>query len=334
MARISPVRSFTLTANSVALLEFVAVEFSGNGSRAVNALLQEAAEARGFNYNPTAPKDIHMRVEIIPVGSHTAPVHHHGGQAYAETPSSGEYILRLHNDSLSRVEAVVAVDGINVTTGETVTKDQSGWLVNACSSLDIKGWLRSTSEVAAFTFTGAGSGGSYAEKTGRGTASLGTVAVAVYAEKVAPALDPNWWSQQMALNIMNQKIGMTLRGSGNGATKGITRCSVSNDMGAQASLSYSVDGERCSSTYTTNSSLPSASLPSDVSTGYGRKVDMSSKSVSFDRASTEPMLTLLLRYATREKLISWGIPVDRRPPPVQNPFASGPAVPPPPGWRG
>jgi hypothetical protein len=75
--------------------------------------------------------------------------------------------------------------------------------------------------------------------------------------------------------------------------------------------------------------------PSDVSTAYGRRVEMQSGTTSFTRSATTPSRVITLRYATRETLRSWGVPVDA-PAPVLGPDAwpANAGVPAPSGWTG
>jgi hypothetical protein len=72
----------------------------------------------------------------------------------------------------------------------------------------------------------------------------------------------------------------------------------------------------------------------DLGTGYGNRVAMYTQEATFTRASDVPAMIITLRYAVREKLREWGVPVDTAIP-AANPFpaASG-YVAPPPGWRG
>jgi len=81
----------------------------------------------------------------------------------------------------------------------------------------------------------------------------------------------------------------------------------------------------------------SAATP-DVGTGYGRQVRFNTMETTFTRATEAPVLVLSLRYATRARLESWGVPVEKPNvgPMAANPFpaASGPSVPAPPGYRG
>jgi len=77
----------------------------------------------------------------------------------------------------------------------------------------------------------------------------------------------------------------------------------------------------------------------DVGTGYGQKIAMEVTTSAFTRATTQPAEIVVLRYATRERLQTWGIPVDKMvresPQTAAQPFPASPVgVPAPPGWRG
>ena len=75
----------------------------------------------------------------------------------------------------------------------------------------------------------------------------------------------------------------------------------------------------------------------DVGTGYGREITFHTVETTFTKATEQPVLLLSIRYATRERLLSWGIVIEKtnHGPLAANPFpGAGPSVPPPSGWRG
>lgn len=76
----------------------------------------------------------------------------------------------------------------------------------------------------------------------------------------------------------------------------------------------------------------------DVGTGYGHKVMFRTGETTFKRTSETPSFVVVLRYATRQRLKSWGVPIEPmypKGPTSANPFpAEGPSVAAPPGWRG
>jgi len=121
-----------------------------------------------------------MHVEILQ-GGRVLRCLSHEGKNYIEAPPEGEYQIRLTNNCPRRRIAVISVDGINVIDGEEAGFDGSGYVMRAWESMTIKGWRRSDSEVAAFSFTA--SEASYSNKTGKGTKNTGVIGLAVFDEK-------------------------------------------------------------------------------------------------------------------------------------------------------
>jgi hypothetical protein len=111
------------------------------------------------------------------------PVYSHRGRLYVPGAPGAKYSLLVTNKSGARVLAVVSVDGVNVVTGETAAPAQSGYVLDAWGSVDIAGWRKSMSEVAAFYFTPLPD--SYAARTDR-PANVGVIGVAVFREYRTP----------------------------------------------------------------------------------------------------------------------------------------------------
>lgn len=124
-----------------------------------------------------------MRVEIIQ-GGRVLRQFNHEGQSFIEAPPSGDYSIRLTNNCPRRRIAVISVDGINVVDGSPASHDGPGYVIRPWETVPIKGWRRTDSEVAAFTFTE--QGGSYSNQAGKGTKNVGVIGVAVFEEKERP----------------------------------------------------------------------------------------------------------------------------------------------------
>ena len=107
----------------------------------------------------------------------------HGRPVVAGRPGA-RYSVRLVNNSGERVLAVVAIDGINVVSGETAGVGQRGYVLDPWQRTEITGWRKSDDEVAAFEFTALSD--SYAARTGR-PQDVGVIGVAVFRE--APMLE-------------------------------------------------------------------------------------------------------------------------------------------------
>ena len=241
-----------------------------------------------------------MQVQVVQDGR-VLPTILHEGQTYVETPTSGNYALRITNNFHRRRLAIVSVDGVNVINGKDASYEGGGYVLDAWQTVDIPGFRRDSGKVAAFEFSEQGD--SYAAQTGRGTQNVGVIGVAVFDEKVQATVrtppSRSWGAR-----------GMTLGGD--------------DVFGARKSM-------------TPRSRGPSGSSVQDVGTGYGQEKTFRTQEVTFDRSSDQPTLVLTLRYATRYRLESWGVPVIKpnTGPLAANPFpAAGPSVTPPPGWRG
>jgi len=124
-------------------------------------------------------------VELVVAGS-ALPVFEHRGRSYAAGEPGGRYTVRVHNWSDRRVEAVVAVDGLDVIDGREADRGKRGYIIGPYSYADIDGWRTSLHEVAAFRFTHPDD--SYAVRTGH-SGELGLVEVCVFTEK-EPAFRP------------------------------------------------------------------------------------------------------------------------------------------------
>jgi len=111
------------------------------------------------------------------------PVYSHRGRLYAPGTPGAKYSLLISNRTGERVLAVTSVDGVNVVTGETAAPGQSGYVLDPWGSVDIGGWRKSMSEVAAFVFTPLPD--SYAARTDR-PGNVGVIGVAVFREYRAP----------------------------------------------------------------------------------------------------------------------------------------------------
>lgn len=121
--------------------------------------------------------ELEVLVDGVPVRSFD-----HAGETYLLGQQGARYVLRVHNRSGRRIEAVVSVDGLDVIDGKAGNfATKRGYLVDAYGFVDIDGWRLSNREVAAFRFAPIGE--SYAAKTGRAR-NVGVIGVAVFPERI------------------------------------------------------------------------------------------------------------------------------------------------------
>lgn len=115
--------------------------------------------------------------------NHQLAIYEHHGRYYVAGEPGREYSIRLDNRSGGRVLAVTSVDGVNVVSGETATPNQTGYVLDTYSGMDIAGWRKSMERTAAFFFTRLKN--SYAARTGRPN-DVGVIGVALFRERYHP----------------------------------------------------------------------------------------------------------------------------------------------------
>jgi hypothetical protein len=111
------------------------------------------------------------------------PVYWHEGRAYVAGKPGNEYQVSVRNRAREDLLAVMAVDGVNVITGQSADPAQSGYVLSPGRALDVQGWRKNLSETAAFYFTALPD--SYAARTGRPD-NVGVIGVALFRRKQEP----------------------------------------------------------------------------------------------------------------------------------------------------
>jgi len=283
-----------------------------------------------------------MQVDIIQEGK-TLRCHTHNGQQYIEVPKEGPYQIKLTNTGFYRVLAVVSVDGINVVNGEDASLEGSGYVLGAFQSTEIKGWRRTDSEVAEFTF--GKDTISYAEGTGRGVRNTGVIGVAVFEEQVFAIntyippiiiIEKNPWRPWRPWHPWESPFyyGTTIGASS--VLRGEEKATWTANSGGSEDTSGSF---KCSCASEESQTLGGAVMDSvDLGTGYGGRAVQHTSEVPFQRASSVPQCVFTFRYGTREKLKSWGVPIEapyvRQRNPNPFPKSKPVACKPPTGWNG
>jgi hypothetical protein len=285
-----------------------------------------------------------MQVEIIQKGKVLRTIHHEG-TAYVESPKKGKYSLRVRNSGPRRRLAVVSVDGVNVVNGEDAGHDGPGYVLAPFSTVDIPGFRRDGDKVAAFRFKEQGE--SYAAQTGRGTSNVGVIGLAVFDEKVVQRVAPPpvvihehhypwvvtpvygkpYPASFTTTTHSSEPIGVYSCAEGAQAPEPVVLGSTSRGGGVKSRCA------RRRPQKVGNGVLRKETV--DVGTAYGEEVTFHTTDTEFERASSSPAVVLSLRYATRQRLESWGVPLNEQPsaPMAPNPFpASRASVPAPPGY--
>ena len=195
------------------------------------------------------------------------PVYWHEGQPYVVGKPGNEYSITVRNQRGDDLLAVVAVDGVNVVSGQTASPDQGGYVLSPWRSLDVQGWRKSLSHTAAFYFTSLGD--SYAGRTGRPN-DVGVIGVALFERARPPApiaVDPPWYQKRDEA------------------------ASEAPRAGADAQLKRHAEA------------APSAPL----GTGHGRTENNRARYTEFERRTREPVEVIAIRYDSHANLVAMGV---------------------------
>ncbi len=217
----------------------------------------------------------------------------HGRPVVAGRPGD-RYALRLVNNSGERVLAVVAIDGVNVISGETAAVSQRGYVLEPWQRTEVNGWRKSDSEVAAFEFTSLAD--SYAARTGR-PQDVGVIGVAVFRE--APPLE-----------VSDARPTLRFEGAAKASPAPVPPALPAPSFNAQP-LSESRRAEAADAAAPPDTSAAARSqapIARDrLGTGHGARETDVARVVTFQRASAQPDQRLEIRYDSYENLAAAGI---------------------------
>lgn len=90
-------------------------------------------------------------LEVL-VNGRPAQEYYRDAKAFIEARDGTEYTLRFRNNNYKRVMAVFSVDGIEVLKGKVASQADNGYIVEAFSNIEIKGYRIDERNVAAFKF--------------------------------------------------------------------------------------------------------------------------------------------------------------------------------------
>lgn len=205
------------------------------------------------------------------------PVYFYKGKNYIVGSPNHEYQINIFNNNypvMGRKLVVVSVDGVNVITGQTASYQQSGYVVDQSSNVEIKGWRKNMNDIAKFYFTYPDN--SYAARTDRPD-NTGVIGIAVFDEKPLPP--------------PSIELSQSRESSFGGLAD-------SNGVSAKSSEAVA------------NRAAPAAApvqQKSELGTGHGRREYSSAVTTEFERMSNYPSDKILFYYDTYEHLVSLGI---------------------------
>lgn len=232
----------------------------------------------------------------------------HAGETHVLGEQGSRYVLRVHNRSARRIEAVVSVDGLDVIDGKSADfARKRGYLVPAYGYVDIDGWRLSEREAAAFRFAAIGE--SYAAKSGKAR-NVGVIGVAVFPERVVRRVREPWSyeSYESYGGAPRQREAEASRGLGSAGAP--AKRGAAQDSAAAAPASAPAPAEEARAEAKAASSAPRRER-SGLGTEFGEAVSSQISHVAFVRANaSRPAVLLGARYNDRPGLYALGIDVD------------------------
>lgn len=222
----------------------------------------------------------------------------HGRPVVAGRPGA-RYSVRLVNTTGARVLAVVAIDGVNVISGETAATSQRGYVLEPWQRTEITGWRKSDSEVAAFEFTALSD--SYAARTGR-PQDVGVIGVAVFRE--APQVEV---SELRPAPPPRRPLPMPMPRI-EGRAEGAAKAATGAPPAAAAEPGEARDSADVARAAASPEARPVAPLPTErLGTGHGERETSVARMTTFERASAQPEQRVEIRYDSAENLAAAGI---------------------------
>lgn len=127
-------------------------------------------------------------IRVVDEDGAALPTYHVGDRVLVVGEAGRRYAIVVENRTDRRFEVVAAVDGLDVTDGQTASFAKRGYIVAPHGRVEIEGYRRNLEQVAAFRFGSVRD--SYAARSADfGARHVGVIGVALFAEAGADAPD-------------------------------------------------------------------------------------------------------------------------------------------------
>jgi len=251
----------------------------------------------------------------------------HQGMSFIEARDGTNYTIKLKNNTGNRTMVVVSVDGLDVVSGKNAAETDTGYIIDAYDTIEIKGYRISDNDSAAFVFTGKGK--SYVQNVKGDAQNCGVIGVRAFREKELVNV--------VTLPYISSATYTTVPYT----VQPVTYTSNTNPNLINATCdSWSAASVPTSYNCYVNSSAPIRNLSTlnvlrstnfDTGTGWGQKQEDKVKRVSFDKGVMVCEMTMY--YASKDALVEMGVEVKPKKQ-VGMPQAFGNYCTPPKGWNG
>lgn len=222
----------------------------------------------------------------------------HQGRTFVEGRKGSSFTIRFRNNTSSRVLAVPSVDGHSVIDGDPATPKSRGYIVEAYSTLEVRGWRMSLTQSADFVFSERSK--SYAAQTG-GDANVGLIAIKVFGQ------EPSYGGL-----IFAQSIGSLTGGTGS-PPPGVLGSLTGDPLPSDAVYT-------CSMGDALSSDVASAAPAFNLGVGWGKEKEDVTSEAYFSRGAE--LATLEIYYDDAAGLSAYGVQLSKEPA-VSRPFPVG-----------
>lgn len=276
----------------------------------VVGLVACATPSRNAESRPLRAAGSGYEVQVLVDGS-PAPTFWHDGESYVMGHTGDRYVIRVHNRTGGRIEAVVTVDGRDVVDGKPGDfRNKRGYLVPAWGSVDIDGWRLSQSQAATFRFSSVAD--SYAARMGNAR-EVGVIGVAVFPERVYRPL-PHPVPPRCCVDYDRDDEN----GYGGATSKSKRSAGAAAPAASAPSADYLAEGrasgakaEKGRATESSSSFAPRRRQRPGLGTEFGEAVASNIQEVEFVRANaSSPAVILGVRYNDHDGLVAMGVNVD------------------------
>jgi len=238
-------------------------------------------------------KNVNYDVDIL-VNGKPQKIHYYQDKYYIEGRVNYEYSIKIKNNSYNKVLVLSSVDGLDTMTGESASDRSGGYILEARSSYDIKGYRKDLNTVGAFKFSSKNQ--SYAKSKKNGAEiNCGIIGIKIFEEKqkeivcfdtlhVSPSIPYNpfispypYWTTYSGLASSSSMADM-----------------YNPKCVARSAVNYSNSQD--------NFTLGST---------WGQKVESVVVESTFERGNI--VFSQDIYYSTRENLIKMGVPIIKQP---------------------
>jgi len=250
--------------------------------------------------------------------------------SFIEARSGTNYAVKIKNDNPYRIMTVVSVDGLDVISGKTAAESDTGYIIDAYGTLDVKGYRISDKDCASFIFTSKGT--SYVQQTKGDATNCGVIGLRAFGEKTnimkLPYIYPTYVNT--GVSYTTTTLPLTLTSTNDWYVPNIG--STTTATGNISSYLNNTQNISLSSHTTAKTGGVLRSTNFDTATGWGNKVEQSVEKVNFEKSD---MLTeMTVYYASIDALEDMGVDINPKPKVGSMPQAFGNYCTPPKGWKG